>query len=59
LAIAMTHSQHVYEVRPRKDRRGFTLIADVLHSVGCGMAILTLSPTQSDTQSIAADHMRL
>jgi len=36
-----------------------SLIADVLHSVGCGMAILTLSPTQSDTQSIAADHMRL
>ena len=26
----MTHSQHIYEVRPRKDRRGFTLISDVL-----------------------------
>jgi hypothetical protein len=26
----MTSSQHVYEVRPRKDRRGFDLISDVL-----------------------------
>ena len=26
----MNGSAHVYEVRPRKDRRGFTLIADVL-----------------------------
>jgi len=26
----MTSSQHVYEVRPRKDRRGFDLISDAL-----------------------------
>jgi len=26
----MTNSQHVYEVRPRKDQRGFDLISDVL-----------------------------
>jgi hypothetical protein len=26
----MTGSQHVYEIRPRKDRRGFDLISDVL-----------------------------
>jgi hypothetical protein len=26
----MTRSQHFYEVRPRKDRRGFDLISDVL-----------------------------
>jgi len=26
----MTSSQHIYEVRPRKDRRGFDLISDVL-----------------------------
>ena len=26
----MTSSQHVYEVRPRKDHRGFDLISDVL-----------------------------
>jgi hypothetical protein len=24
------HSQHVYEVRPRKDKRGFDLISDAL-----------------------------
>ena len=26
----MTSSQHIYEVRPRKDRRGVDLIRDVL-----------------------------
>jgi hypothetical protein len=26
----MTSSQHVYQVRPRKDKRGFDLISDVL-----------------------------
>ena len=26
----MTSSQHLYEIRPRKDRRGFDLISDVL-----------------------------
>ena len=26
----MTSSQHVYEVRPRKDKRGFDLISDTL-----------------------------
>ena len=26
----MTNSQHVYEVRPRKDKRGFDLISDAL-----------------------------
>jgi len=26
----MASSQHVYEVRPRKDRRGFDLISDAL-----------------------------
>jgi hypothetical protein len=26
----MTSSQHVYEVRPRKDKRGLDLISDVL-----------------------------
>jgi len=30
LTVAMTSSQHVYEVRPRKDRRGVTLISDAL-----------------------------
>jgi hypothetical protein len=26
----MTSSQHVYEVRPRRDKRGFDLISDAL-----------------------------
>ena len=26
----MSRSQHIYEVRPRKDKRGFDLISDVL-----------------------------
>ena len=26
----MTNSQHLYEVRPRKDKRGFDLISDAL-----------------------------
>ena len=30
LAAMMTSSQHVYEVRPRKDRRGVDLISDAL-----------------------------
>jgi hypothetical protein len=30
LAAVMTSAQHVYEVRPRKDRRGVDLISDVL-----------------------------
>jgi len=30
LAVAMTSSQHVYEVRPRKDHRGFDLISERL-----------------------------
>jgi hypothetical protein len=30
LAIAMTNTRHLYEVRPRKDRRGVDLISDAL-----------------------------
>jgi hypothetical protein len=30
LAVAMTSSQHLYEVRPRKDHRGVDLISDAL-----------------------------
>jgi hypothetical protein len=28
--IAMVNSQHCYEVRPRKDKRGFDLISDAV-----------------------------
>jgi hypothetical protein len=30
LGVAMTKSQHLYEVRPRRDKRGFDLISDAL-----------------------------
>ena len=30
LAVETTSSQHAYEVRPRKDKRGVDLISDVL-----------------------------
>jgi hypothetical protein len=30
MTTAMTGSQHVYEIRPRKDRRGADLISDAL-----------------------------
>ena len=29
--------EHVYEVRPCKDKRGVDLISDALRSLGCGM----------------------
>jgi hypothetical protein len=49
---------HVYEVRPRKDKRGVDLISDVLPcpSVACGM---TRRIMQSGTRSIAAVHIML
>ena len=28
---------HLYQVRPRKDKRGVDLISDVCHSVRCGI----------------------
>jgi hypothetical protein len=40
---------HAYEVRPRKDKRGFDLICDALPFVGSGVA----NPTRSATQSVA------
>jgi hypothetical protein len=30
LAVLMTKSQHLYEVRPRKDHRGVDLVSDAL-----------------------------
>jgi hypothetical protein len=50
---------HVYEVRPRKDKRGFDLISDVLQFAGCGTASQTQSGMQSVTQSFSAAHMML
>jgi len=49
----MEESVHVYEVRPRKDKRGFNLISDALPFDRLCMP----GRTQSDAPSIAADHM--
>jgi uncharacterized membrane-anchored protein len=48
---------HIYERRPRKDRRGFDLISAAFHSVASGTANQTRSATQSTTQSFTADHI--
>jgi hypothetical protein len=34
LAAVMTSSQHVYEIRPRKDKRGVDLISDAVGPLG-------------------------
>jgi hypothetical protein len=34
----MISSQHLYEIRPRSDKRGVDLISDVL-PFGCGIAL--------------------
>jgi hypothetical protein len=49
-------STHLYEVRPRKDKRGVDLISDACHSVGCGM---TRAIMQSATQNFTADRTPL
>jgi hypothetical protein len=54
----VTNSQNVYEVRPRKDKRGVDLISDALPILATyGTANQTRLPMQSATQSIAAVHM--
>src|SRR5215472_6094842 len=50
---------HVYEVRPRSDKRGFDLISDALALVGCGTASRTPSGMQSNTRSSSAANMML
>jgi len=45
----MTSAQHVYEIRPRKDKRGVDLISDTLPLVACDMPSQTQSAMQSVT----------
>jgi hypothetical protein len=47
--------KHLYEVRPRKDKRGIDLISDALPFGDCGMASRMQSSTQSTTPSFTAD----
>ena len=51
------HSVHSYEVRPRKDRRGFDLISDALPFGRLWYDGPEASRMQSATRSIAAVHM--
>ena len=52
----MGATKHAYELRPRKDKRGFDLISDVLPF---GRLWYDRQITQSDTRSITAVHMIL
>jgi len=57
---AMNVPQHVYEVRPRKDKRGVDLISEVLPFGRLWYAgPNAASNAVSDTQSIVASHMML
>jgi len=48
---------HIYEIRPRKDKRGFDLISDALPF---GRApVPSKFPAQSNTRSTTAAHMIL
>ena len=49
----MAKIKHVYEVRPRRDKRGIDLISDALPLVGCGTLNRMQSAMQSGTRSIA------
>ncbi len=56
----MNVPQHVYEVRPRKDKRGVDLISEVLPFGRLWYAgPNAASNAVSDTQSIVASHMML
>jgi len=52
LEVIETGTKPRQEVRPRKDNAALIWSPMCCHSVGCGMTILTLSATQSDTRSI-------
>jgi hypothetical protein len=50
---------HIYEVRPRKDKRGVDLISEVLPFGSLWYGGHKRSRTQSDTPSTAVAHMML
>jgi hypothetical protein len=50
---------HVYQVHPRKDKRGVDLISDVLPFVSSGMVSRKQSAAQSDTRCTTAVHTML
>jgi hypothetical protein len=52
-------SMHVYQVRPRSDKRGFGFIADALPFGRLWYGAQTQPAVQSPTQSFSAAHMML
>ncbi len=50
-------AMHVYEVRPRKDKRGVDLMSDALFFVGCGTVSQMQSVMQWTTRSSTAAHV--
>ena len=57
--MASTIPAHVYEVRPRKDKRGVDLISDVLPFGRLWYSEPDESVVQSVTQGFSAVHMML
>ena len=57
LTAPMTSSEQIYEVRPRKDKRGVDLISDALPFGRRGTASRMQSSTQLTTRSFAVAHM--
>jgi hypothetical protein len=53
----MTRSQHVYEVRPRSDKRGVDLISDALPFGRLWYGGPNAVANASDTRSTAAAHI--
>jgi hypothetical protein len=53
----MTSPQHLYEVRPRKDKRGVDLISDAPPFVRLWYAGPNAVVNAIDTPNTAADHM--
>ena len=54
----MQSTMHVYEVRPRKDKRGVDLISDALPFGRLWYGEPNAVGTQSATRSIAVDHIK-
>jgi hypothetical protein len=55
----MQSTMHVYEVRPRKDKRGVDLISDALPFGRLWYGEPMPSRTQLDTPNAAVDHIML
>ena len=55
--LVKMHSQHVYEIRPRKDKRGVDLVSDVLPFGRLWYAVA--SPQTAFMSAIAAEQQKM